>query len=115
MTRPSLRRLADKIEAARNAADDERFNLGHAAGLLALLGEQIGEHGADEESGLRVEYLARQIKRHGADLAAALVKIERVAMAMRRGEVEEPAAPNGGVGNVIALHAEGSHDTGPAA
>lgn len=116
MTRAASRRkLADRIEAARSAADDERFNLGHAAALLEMLGEKITENGgADESAGLRVEYLARQVMRHSADLAAALERIERAAMAMKRrddGASGQPverddAEPHQGAGNVVQFNGD---------
>lgn len=98
MTRPytSPRKWAKKVEAARLAAEDERFKIGHAVALLEMLGEHIGRPGVCpddlecQELGLRVEYLAQQIGRHAEDLHKELRKIEAAAMALGRGGQAEP-------------------------
>ncbi|MPZ34884.1 MAG: hypothetical protein GEV13_28530 [Rhodospirillales bacterium] len=113
MTRPnpSPSRWAKQIEAARDAADDERFNIGHAAALLEMLGDHIGTPHRSRDDlecqtlGVRVEYLAHQIKRHAEDLAAELEKIEKAVMAMTRGAPADPepdGEPEGA--NVVRLN-----------
>lgn len=108
MTRPnpSPRRWAKQLDAARNAADDQRFNIGHAAALAEMLGVALTENHClpdddDETVGLRVEYIARQIKQHVNDLGDALRKIERIEMAMKGRAPVEPDQSEGG--NVVHL------------
>jgi hypothetical protein len=98
---PSLRQWAKKLDAARDAADNQRFNIGHAAALTGMVGDALSEsrYGPDDDAqtmGLLVEYIARQIKQHADDLADELQKIERLAMAMQRGQApEDDSEPEG--------------------
>jgi len=79
---PSKPSPEELLEAARYAADQERFSIEHAAALLKMLGGHIGKPHAERDSmewqalGLRVEYLADQLHQHSEDLAEALERIE---------------------------------------
>jgi hypothetical protein len=86
----TLAQLAEKVEGARSAAQDEQFNITHAAELLEALGEHIGQPHVRrstlewQDLGLRVEYVARVIRGHASGLAAPLETIERAAMSLHR-------------------------------
>ena len=83
-------KLGETIEGARSDAKDQQFNIGHAADILATLGEEIGMPLAGRSDmewqglGCRVEYIARVIRGHVTGLAAALETIERACMSLGR-------------------------------
>lgn len=71
--------MSDTIDKARDDAVNVRFNVENAAGLL----DHLAFNGAGEEDQetrwLQVGYLPRTLKRHAADLGAALDRIETLA------------------------------------
>ena len=80
-----------KIKAASDDASDDRFDIGHAAALLLMLGNHISNPGADRSDlewqglGNHVEYLGQQIQRHCESSGSALEDIEAAARRLRVG------------------------------
>jgi hypothetical protein len=79
--------ITGNVEAAWMAASDIQSSVTHAASILEVFADapsQTVEGDDGSEAWLRVEYAARQIRRHAQDLAAELEKIEMGVMALQR-------------------------------
>jgi hypothetical protein len=84
--------IAKDVATIRESTDDangDKYDIGHAAALLVMLGEHIGTPGAEysdlkrQALGARVGYLGQQIQRHVESLGSALEDIETAANGLR--------------------------------
>jgi hypothetical protein len=72
-------------------ASEEAYGIGHLAELMELMGDCVGTPGGRftslelQELGLRIEYLARTLKRHAEAISTALGEIRYTAEQARMG------------------------------
>jgi hypothetical protein len=93
---------ADILGRTEEACRREQYNLHHAASLLLMLGQQIGEPSANWrgdslcELGLRAEYIAAQILEHTRELGRKLDAVNMVAGRLVRRPVPSVAVAQKG-------------------
>jgi hypothetical protein len=79
---PNPKEIIYRLE---DQASEEAYGIGHLAELMELMGDTVGTPSnrlssmEQQELGLRIEYLARLIKRHAAAINTALEEIRYTA------------------------------------